>query len=171
MVLISLLYKRGVGRLITCNPSFMSLFHYRQLRVRVQHRKSGVRRLRRPVQHQGPFLQETRLGRLRIEKNLRTKPSYTTRFCLNNGAITSSVQVPWGYSPQVCVVINGHFVKPSLESSSFCRRLSIIDLKKRLHVITGTFLVFPLCFYRVPIGDVRNNSKSPRLVALIVSTA
>lgn len=43
--------------------------------------------------------------------------------------LTSSNQVPCGYSPQVCVVMKGHFENPSLESSSFCLRLSIIDLK------------------------------------------
>lgn len=65
--------------------------------------------------------------------------------------LTSKIQVPCGYSPQVWVVINGHFVKPSLESSSFCLLLKIIDL--------------------VPIGDVRNSSRSPRLVAFTVKTA
>lgn len=41
---------------------------------------------------------------------------------------TSSIHVPWGYSPQVWVVINGHLVKPSRWSSSLTRRLKIIDL-------------------------------------------
>ena len=45
---------------------------------------------------------------------------------------TSRVQRPRGSSPQVCVVMNGHLVKPSRPSSSFGRRLRIIDLKHNL---------------------------------------
>lgn len=64
---------------------------------------------------------------------------------------TSSSQVPWGYSPHVWVVINGHLVNPSRWSSSLGRRLRIIDL--------------------VPMGDVRNSSTSPRREAFNVMTA
>ena len=64
---------------------------------------------------------------------------------------TSSVHFPLGYSAHVCVVINGHFVNPSLESSSLGLVLNIMDL--------------------VPIGDLRNSSTSPLLVVLRVMSA
>ena len=41
---------------------------------------------------------------------------------------TSRDHFPLGYSAQVWVVINGHFVKPSLESSSLGLVLKIMDL-------------------------------------------
>ena len=44
---------------------------------------------------------------------------------------TSKVHRPRGSSPQVCVVMKGHLVKPSRPSSSLGRRLRIIDLKKK----------------------------------------
>merc|ERR1712008_99578 len=61
---------------------------------------------------------------------------------------TSRDHFPLGYSAQVWVVINGHFVKPSLESSSLGLVLKIMDL--------------------VPIGDLENNSKSPLRVEFTV---
>ena len=41
---------------------------------------------------------------------------------------TSKVHRPRGSSPQVCVVMKGHLVKPSRPSSSLGRRLRIMDL-------------------------------------------
>ena len=48
--------------------------------------------------------------------------------------LTSRDHLPRGYSAHGCVVMKGHFVKPSWESSSLGRDESIID--------------------RVPIGDL-----------------
>ena len=51
--------------------------------------------------------------------------------------MTNSCHVPRGFSAQVCVVMKGHFVKPSVESSSFGRLLRIIDLKKMDNLYCG----------------------------------
>ena len=42
--------------------------------------------------------------------------------------MTKSFQTPRGFSAHVCVVMNGHLVKPSWLSSSLGRRLRIIEL-------------------------------------------
>jgi hypothetical protein len=44
--------------------------------------------------------------------------------------LTSRVQVPAGYSPQVCVVMKGHLVNPSCASSSWGLLLKIMDLRQ-----------------------------------------
>lgn len=103
------------------------------------------------MQHQCPFFYESGLWQLGIEACLEHDTSKDSSKTLTVRGFTSSNQVPWGYSPHVWVVMKGHFVNPSRESSSFCRRLRIIDL--------------------VPIGEVRNNSRSPRLLAFTVRTA
>ena len=55
--------------------------------------------------------------------------------------VASSFHTPWGGSPQLWVVMNGHSLKPSAETSRM-RRLSR--------------------FERVPRGEVRKSSISPR---------
>lgn len=68
-----------------------------------------------------------------------------------SNCLTSRIQMPCGRSPHECVVMNGHFVNPSRLSSSLARLLNIID--------------------RVPIGDVRCITRSPRREAFAVITA
>lgn len=96
----------------------------------------------------------------------------SSRIAKKFGQLTSNVQIPCGYSPQVCVAMKGHLVKPSRRSSSFGLRLKIIDLvvrkvSKRVYCKKTKFIMT----YLVPIGDVKNSSKSPRLVEFAETTA
>ncbi len=95
--------------------------------------------------------------------------------------LTSSVHVPRGFSPQVCVVINGHLTNPSCRSSSLGLLLRIMDLRVTklgdgrltLNRASGLGLgrekgTGP---YLVPMGELRNTSTSPRRVEFSVITA
>lgn len=62
--------------------------------------------------------------------------------------------------------MKGHLVKPSRESSSFCRRLKIIDLRNA----NVSFVFAKQWTHLVPIGDVKKSSKSPLRLAFIVKT-
>ena len=81
----------------------------------------------------------------------RLLPYYQTCFNVH----TSRDHLPRGYSAQGWVVIKGHFVKPSWESSSFGRDDRIID--------------------RVPMGDLSimleidryNDYKNHQLISLV----
>merc|ERR1711878_78664 len=76
------------------------------------------------------------------------KNPWLTRWPLKR---TSKDHLPLGYSAQGWVVIKGHLVNPSRESSSLGLLLKIRE--------------------RVPMGDLRKSSTSPRRVELTVMTA
>lgn len=139
------------GSSLHSRRSFLVCFlHDRQFRMWIRCRKAGVRRLSGPVQHQGPLPDPSVLRCLSIEAHLtneilidydisnasnflreREKKKEREKKLLDSCFDTSNNQFPWGYSPQVWVVMKGHFVKPSLWSSSFILRLRIIDLKNK----------------------------------------
>ena len=68
-------------------------------------------------------------------KILKKKSKFLIKIARRQRLLTSRVHFPMGYSAQVCDVMKGHLVKPSLPSSSCGRLDRIID--------------------RVPMGDLR----------------
>ena len=80
--------------------------------------------------------------------------------------LTSRVHFPLGYSAQVCVVMKGHLVKPSLNIEK--NRVNVTEPLDKSRNLISTYLessslgrVLKI-MERVPIGDLRNNSTSPR---------
>lgn len=64
---------------------------------------------------------------------------------------TSKVHVPLGFSPHVCVVMNGHLTNPSCRSSSLGLRLRTMDLEVNdmwYFVDILTLLIFVPCSHR-----------------------
>ena len=82
--------------------------------------------------------------------------------------LTSRVHFPLGYSAQVCVVMKGHLVKPSLNIEK--NRVNVTEplgMNKTRNLIKTYLESSSLgrvlkIMERVPIGDLRNNSTSPR---------
>lgn len=116
---------------------FVGFLDYSQFGMFITSWETDVRSVPCPVKHQSPFTQPTAL--LGASRGIETDLPQINRTCFffygnelveqtNARVFTSNVQRPRGSSPHVCVVMNGHLVNPSRLSSSFGRRLRIMDL-------------------------------------------